>query len=496
MKLEITPLLRYCLICCLLFVLPGLIFPAQVFAVTAKMTAGVLSIFGSFYLWLGLGLVVFCFGLAISPWGKIRLGAAEDKPQYSFWTWLAMLYSAGMGAGLLQRAVQEPIFYYQHPPMAQEMPQGTDILALQYVYFHWGITAWAFYTTFGLVAAYFQYRKHEPALASVVLRPIIKKTSWGNAVNVLAVMTTIFGLVASVGLGSGQIAGGIGFLQGKEYPAILTAVVAVLVGIASFVSAMRGLDKGIKRISQFNMLGTLVLLVLFIFQNDLGTLASNFGNGLFYYFKDFIAMSLGWGAYGENSQFIADWTIFYWAFWLAWAPFTGMFIARISRGRTIRSFVFGVLLVPSLGTFLWFTVFATPAFDLAATFGPTEMDTFANIFDATFKFFAFYPHTALLSIGTVILLCTYLVTSLDSAIYVVSMMTDQGKLLPGRSHKLFWGIMLPLVAVAAIWIGGDTLLKSMSNLLIVTALPFGFILVVIVVLFVRELKNKTYETDN
>ena len=489
MKLEFTPLLRYCLICCLIFVLPGLLFPDQVFSFTAELTGYVLSIFGGFYLWLGLGLVIFCFGLAVSPWGRIRLGAPEDKPSYSFWNWLAMLYSAGMGAGLLQRAVQEPIFYYQNPPMDTPMPQGEEILSLQYAYFHWGITAWAFYAAFGLVAAYYQYRKQEPALASVVLRPVIKKKRWGNVVNVLAVMTTIFGLVASVGLGSGQIAGGIGFLQGREYPAILTALIAILVGIVSFVSAMRGLDKGIKRISQFNMLGTLVLLIIFIFHNDVGELVVNFGKGLYYYFKDFIAMSLALGRYGENMQFVGDWTIFYWAFWLAWAPFTGLFIARISRGRTIRSFVFGVLLVPALGTFLWFTVFATPAFEIVKTFEATEMDSFSNIFDATFNFFAYYPFTAALSTGTVFLLCTYLVTSLDSAIYVVSMMTDKGNLLPGHSHKVFWGIMLPTVAVAAIWIGGDTLLRSMSNLLIVTALPFGFILVLIVVLFIRELKK-------
>ena len=201
-----------------------------------------------------------------------------------------MLYSAGMGAGLLQRAVQEPIYYFQNPPMSEAMPQGGEILSLQYAYFHWGITAWGFYTTFGLVAAYFQYRKKEPALASIVLRPVIRKKRWGNVVNVLAVMTTIFGLVASVGLGSGQIAGGIAFLQDKTYPAFLTAMIAVLVGIVSFISAMRGLDKGIKLISNFNMLGTLVLLVLFIFYNDIGELLSNFGTGVYYYIKDFVPM--------------------------------------------------------------------------------------------------------------------------------------------------------------------------------------------------------------
>lgn len=489
MKMKFTPLLRYCLICCLVFILPGLFFPAQVFSFTSKMATLVLSVFGSFYLYLGLGLVIFCLGLAFSPWGNIRLGKKEDKPQYGFLTWLAMLYSAGMGAGLLQRAVQEPIFYFQNPPVVTAMPQGDAILSLQYAYFHWGITAWAFYAAFGLVAAYFQYQKNEPALASVVLRPIIKKKRWGNMVNVLAVMTTIFGLVASIGLGSGQIAGGIAFLQAKESPVLLTAFIAILVGIVAFLSAMSGLEKGIKRLSNLNMIGTLFLLFFFILQNDFGQLISHLANGLFYYFKDFVLMSLAWGVYGENPQFVADWTIFYWAFWLAWAPFTGMFIARISRGRTIRSFVFGVLLMPSFGTFLWFTVFATPAFDIAAQFGAADQDTFSNIFDATFKFFTYYRFTGVLSLLTIMLLCTFLITSLDSAIYVVSMMTDNGNLLPNRSHKWFWGIMLPAVAVAAIWIGGDTLLKSMSNLLIVTALPFGFMLVLMVILFIRALRQ-------
>ena len=258
-------------------------------------------------------------------------------------------------------------------------------------------------------------------------------------------------------------------------------------GAVAFLSAWTGLEKGIRLISQINMSGALLLLLIFLFQNDAMLLLSNLVHSIGSYLGDFISMSLAYGKYGTNPQFTADWTIFYWAFWLAWAPFTGLFIARISRGRTLRTFVLGVLIVPALGTFLWFSVFGTLAFDVVRGLAPAEQEELTDIFKATYRFYAQYSFENLVNPLTIGLLCTFLVTSLDSAIYVVSMMTGGGRQVPSRAHKITWGIGLPLVTAVAIWVGGDALLRSMSNLLIIIALPFGFILLLMILFFVHLL---------
>lgn len=463
--------------------------PEQVFDFTGLLTQRILSVFHDFYLWLGLLLVVFCLLLGFSPWGKIRLGRENEKPAFGFWSWLAMLYSAGMGAGLLLRAVQEPAYYYLNPPVpAVTETMDKEILSLQYAHFHWGFTAWGFYAAFALIAAYFLFRKNRAALPSVMMGGTERKGfNWLGWLDLLAILATVFGLVASVGLGSGQIAEGISQWLGIDLPVWDTILVALGVGIVAFISAWSGLEKGIRFISQINMSGALILLLIFLFQNDPGELINRLGLSLWHYVRDFVPMSLAWGKYGTNPQFTADWTIFYWAFWLAWAPFTGLFIARISRGRTLRSFVLGVLIVPSLGTFLWFSVFGTLTFDQINSFSPADQQEMTDIFKATYLFYTQFSFENFVNPLTIFLLCTFLITSLDSAIYVVSMMTGGGTQHPERSHKITWGIGLPLITAVAVWVGGDALLRSMSNLLIIAALPFGIILLVMILFFIRML---------
>lgn len=474
---------------CLIFIVPGLLWPEAVAAFTAQLTSRILGLFHHFYLWLGLLLVLFCVLLAVSPWGNIRLGDDDEKPAFGFWSWLAMLYSAGMGAGLLQRAVQEPVYYYLNPPIpGMTDPTAKELMSLQYAHFHWGFTAWGFYASFGLIAAYFLFRKKKAALPSLMLGTSTARSSkWLGWLDLLAVLATVFGLVASVGLGSGQIAEGLGQWLGQHLPVWDTMLVAVIIGLVAFISAWTGLERGIRLISQINMSGAILLLLIFFFQAPLGELFALFAGSIWQYVRDFFAMSLALGDYGGNPQFTADWTIFYWAFWLAWAPFTGLFIARISRGRSLRSFVLGVLIVPALGTFIWFSVFGTLSFDLVSTLPEAGQQDLTDIFKATYLFYAQFPFENAVSLLTIFLLCTFLITSLDSAIYVLGMMTDGGTQLPARLHKISWGVALPCTAVVAIWVGGDTLLRSMSNLLIIAALPFGIILLVMILFFVRML---------
>ena len=486
-KWHQNPLLLICLVASLTFSVLGLVFPDWVLEKTTALTQSIISRFGFFYLYLGLFLVLFCVIVALSPFGKVRLGKDTEKPEYSNWSWIAMLYSAGMGAGLLQRAVQEPIYYYRNPPITEGVSQGAEVLSMQYAFFHWGLTAWGFYAAFGIIAAFFQFRKNYPARPSSMIRTFSKNTTVYTVVDVLAVMATIFGLVASVGLGCGQLSGSIAFLNGEEIKPIYTLLIALAIGIAAFISAWTGLEKGIRLISQINILGAIIIMLFFFFNADIGGVFVNLGLGFFYYLKDFVAMSLALGDYGSNADFVADWTIFYWAFWLAWAPFTGLFIARISRGRTLRSFLLGTLFVPAIGTFFWFSTFGTASFDLVQEVPITDSDTFTNLFTASYEFFEYFPLNGFWNIFTVLLLSTFLITSLDSAIVVLGMITSAGMPTPSKPYKIIWGILLPLIAASAIWVGGDSLLKSMSNLLISSALPFGLIFLIMIAAFLKEL---------
>ncbi|MEZ4885288.1 MAG: BCCT family transporter [Chitinophagales bacterium] len=487
--LRKNKLLILSLLCGIIFVIPSLLFPTEVFEWTNSLTLKLLTIFDGFYLILGLFFFLFCIGIAVSPYGKIKLGYSDDEPEYSVWSWIAMLYSTGMGSGLIIRAVQEPVAYYQNPPIEGMSGEAAQTLALQYAYFHWGFSAWAFYAVIGLIMAWFHYKRHQKALISDTLKTILPSPKLAIPIDLLAVIATIFGVIASVGFGSGMIVGGTNHLLSQEFPPHYAIWAILIVSVLSCMSAISGLDKGIKLISNINIGGTLLLLAFFFFQNNFFHLVQQMGNSLWAYGKEFFEMSLAIGKHGHNPKFTADWTIFYWAFWLAWAPFTGMFIARISRGRTIRSFIGGVLIIPSFGTFLWFSVFGTIAFEIVDTLPNGYEGQFDNLFTATFQFFELYPMSNLLNIVTICLMFTYLITSMDSAIFVISMMTDKGKSDPTKFYKVFWGIMLPLIACTAVWLGGDNFLRSTSNLLIITALPFSFVSLVMVYAFLKDLRK-------
>lgn len=488
--LQKNKLLSLSLFCGLIFVLPSILFPIQVFEWTNTLTLQLLTIFDHFYLGLGFLFCVLCIGIAISPYGKIKLGKANDEPEYSLWSWVAMLYSTGMGAGLIIRAVQEPVAYYQAPPIQGLSNTETQTLALQYTYFHWGFTAWAFYGIIGLIMAWFHYTRNQKALVSDTIKPLLPSPKLTIPIDLMVIIATIFGVIASVGFGAGMIVGGTNHLLQQDFSTYFSILAILIVSVLSFLSAFSGLDKGIKLISNINIGGALLMMMFFLFQNDLSHLAQQISISLWKYGTDFLQMSLALGKYGLNAKFTADWTIFYWAFWLAWAPFTGIFIARISRGRSIRSFIGGVLLIPSLGTFLWFSVFGTIAFEVVDNYPGGYDGQFADLFTASFYFFEFFPLSKLFNLLTIGLMFTFLITSMDSAIFVISMMTDEGKDHPSREYKILWGIMLPLVACTAVWLGGDNFLRSTSNLLIITALPFSFISLLMVYAFLKDLKGE------
>ena len=453
------------------FLACSLFWPQSFRAALSQGTAFTLEYFGGFYLVLGLGAVLMMVVVAFSPIGKIALG--DGSPEYSLLSWIAMLYSTGMGAGLLLRAVQEPVYYFANPPRSSYLE--TSDFALQYTFFHWGLTPWAFYGLFGLLMATRLYNHQGNLLVSSLLPRRLRKRALAASVDFLVTVGTLLGVVAAVGLGSRQLLVSVSTWAGMQHLADNGGyLLVVIVGGLATGSAILGVKTGIRLLSNANIgMATILLLMTWLMGSDIGVIMTFFRvfGG---YLWEFIPMSLNWGKNRVSHEFLTDWTYFYWAFWLAWAPFTGIFIARISKGRTIRQFVAGTLIIPAIGTFLWFTVFGSNAFALIAdeTLNASEL---TSIYNALFRLFHVFPLGWLGNGISLILIFTFLITSVDSAIFVLSMFSDHGKLEPQKRYRLFWGISIVLVTLSVMVIGKDQLLESVSQLLILVAFPVSLL---------------------
>ncbi len=447
--------------------------------------------FGYFYLYLGLGCVLFLLAIAFSPLGKIKLGTKEQKPEHSLWAWSAMLYSAGMGAGILLRAVQEPVFMLQHPPYNGDL--APEIRALQFTFYQWGFTAWAFYGLFAMVVGYALFVKKKKVLVSATIDAAISNKRVRNGIDIMTIVTTVFGLIAAIGLGTTQINGGLNYVFGSGFGLMSTMLLALLISSLAFYSAWQGVNKGIKVLSKLNILLALAMLLLIFCLSDVAAITIMFGKSLLYYVIDFIPMSLAYGNFNPGIDFLTDWTFYYWAFWLAWAPFTGIFIARISKGRTLRQLLLGVLIIPSIGTFFWFSVFGTSAFQFIESWGRYNNE-FDNVFSSIFVFFANYPLGGVLNLVTMVLLVSFLVTSVDSAVFVLSMFTDTGKKNPSKKHRLIWSIFILIATLALLLLGNARptidVLTAVQRLLIITSLPFAIFMVLMASVFIKETIGK------
>lgn len=449
--------------------------------------------FGAFYLYLGLACVLLLVAVACSRWGNYKLGKPDDKPAFNRLAWISMLYSAGMGAGILLRAVQEPVYMQQNPPLHIDAP--AEIIALEFTFYQWGFTAWAFYAIFALAIGYAIFKRKLPvATSSSFARLFSEKKQnlakrFSTGIDVLTIITTVFGLVAAVGLGASQIKGGLNHLLGYQLDYTVIILLVIVISILALFSALSGVEKGIKNISTLNIYLTVALLLFVLLQSDILTIFGQFFSAFYRYIIDFVPMSIALGNYDPGEAFLTDWTYYYWAFWLAWAPFTGIFIARISQGRTLREIIIGVLLIPSLGTFFWFSAFGTSSFQMIQEWG-TYQGEFDNVFTSIFKFLEHYPLQAVVNGVVILLLVSFLVTSVDSAIYVLSMFTDK-RPEPGKMHRTLWGVALMVFSVAIVLLGqaraDSDVLTAMQKLLIITSLPLSLLLVLMIVLWLIDL---------
>ncbi|MDX6749853.1 BCCT family transporter [Geminicoccaceae bacterium 1502E] len=463
----------------LALVVMGAAFPEQFNLRASAALDWVTASFGWFYLLSVFGFVVVLVYLAFSRYGDTRLGPPDSRPDYSFISWISMLLAAGFGVGLVFYGMAEPMMHYLQPPhgMIDGGTRDAARLAIQYSFFHWGVQQWAGFAIVGLIIGYYQFRKNEPGLVSTVLKPVTDRLpasgKLGSALDVFAVVATVMGVATSLGLGVLQINGGLAFLLGIPESIGWQAVILGVMFLAYMSSAATGLDKGIKVLSNINIALALGLMVYVLAAGPTVVIFETIIQGLGDYLQNFFVMSLHAGAF-EDSAWASKWTTFYWAWVIAWSPFVGTFIARISRGRTVKEYVFGVLVMPPLLACLWIGVFGGTALHLELTQqAGLAAATNANITGAVFTLFELLPFTTLLSIIGMLLTFIFLVTSADSASYIVAQLTDRGSMDPPLLKRLTWGGLIAAICLTLIATGG---LQGLQTGAILAALPFAFIL--------------------
>ena len=432
--------------------------------------------------WLLIGgvasLLAFSIYLALGPYAKIKLGPDDSEPDYSTLSWFAMLFSAGMGIGLLYYGVAEPITHYLEPPRGVP-PQTQDAAqqAMNITFHHYGFSPWAVYAVLGLGLAYFGFRRDLPLTMRSLFQPLLGDRingGIGHAIDVLAVLGTVFGVATSLGFGVMQINAGMGTVFGWDISTRNQMILIVVITLAATASVAAGLDSGIQRISQLNINLAALLLAFVFIAGPTTLLLSAYVENVGHYVQTMIDTLLWSGTY-EGAQWLSNWTLFYWAWWISWSPFVGMFIARISRGRTIREFVLGVLLVPTMVSFLWFTVFGNTAIALeraGAGIGVLVQEDFST---ALFALLEQFPLATVTSVITTVVVGLFFVTSSDSGSFVVDMLTSGGSTNTPVQTRVFWAVAEGLVAAALLLSGGLAALQAAA---ISTGLPFLVVLLV------------------
>ena len=422
--------------------------------------------------------VVFSLYIALSRYGDIRLGHQTEHPEYSLLSWFGMLFSAGIGIGLLYWGTAEPLYHFMSPPMGQAETVETAKQAMSISFLHWGIHAWALYCVVALSLAYFHYRRGLPLSIRSVLYPLIGQKiygKWGHVVDTLAVFGTMFGVVTSLGLGAMQINAGFSNVFGipNNVPVQL-CLIAMITAMAT-LSVMMGLDKGIKRLSDINIVLTVLLLGFMLFFGPTQFIIDSFIENIGNYVSQLIPLGF-WSEAYSNTDWQANWTIFYWAWWVSWSPFVGIFVARISRGRTIREFIFGVLFIPMLLLFFWFTTFGGSAvhMELMGNYGLIEAVK-ADYGSAIFKLIEYYPLTKPLTLVIVVMIMLWFVTSSDSASLVIDMLTAGGDANPPKIQRLFWALSQGVIAAVLLVAGGLSALQAVA---IIAGFPFAIVVFV------------------
>lgn len=461
------------------------------------MQSFLVDTFGWFYILTVAIILITVIFLGLSRYGEIKLGPDHSSPDYSNITWFSMLFSAGMGIGLMFFGVAEPVMHFLAPPVADSGTIEAAREAMRITFFHWGLHAWAIYAIVALILAFFSYRHGLPLTMRSALYPIIGERIYGpigHTVDVFSVIGTIFGIATSLGYGVLQMNTGLNYLFGVPVDVISQALLIAAVTALAAVSVATGLDKGIRRLSELNMslavLLTLLVLVLGPTVFLLQALIQNTGA----YISDIVRVTFNLFAY-EKTDWIGGWTIFYWAWWLAWAPFVGLFIARVSRGRSIRQFVTGVLFVPVGFSMMWFTFFGNSAIDMILNHSKDSIgEAVSNdVAIALFVFLDQFPFGEVLSFIAIVMVVIFFVTSADSGALVVNMLCSNGRDDTPLWQRMYWVVGVGLIAVILLLVGGLGALQTMT---IASAMPFSIILLLATYGLIKALRVDMAKRDS
>ena len=491
------------------FVFYALALPDQAGAFFGWLRPALTSTFDWFFLLSANIFVIFCLGLIVSPWGGVRIGGKDATPDYTYPGWFAMLFAAGMGIGLMFFGVLEPAYYFGTPwgdaPLGVVRPfdengmlieanvEEARRMALAATSYHWALHPWAIYAIVALALALFSYNKGLPLTIRSAFYPIFGERVWGwtgHIIDTLAVFATLFGLATSLGFGAQQANAGLEHIYG--IPNSITVQVILITGITAvaLISVVRGLDGGVKVLSEINMVLAFLLLLFVLFTAGASTILSEFASGLVAYTQEVIPLSNPFGR--EDTGYMQGWTSFYWAWWISWSPFVGMFIARVSRGRSVREFIICVLLIPSFVCLLWMAVFGGAAInDMIANGADSAVK--ANVIDnyspelSLFAMLESLPLAAITSTLGIILVIVFFVTSSDSGSLVIDTITAGGKVDAPLPQRVFWCTFEGAVAIVLLIGGGLTALQAM---VISTGLPFTVVLLIMCVAIVKGLRSE------
>lgn len=473
----------------LLLVIFGAIMPIRFGTVAESLFNFTTLNFGWFYLLAVFIIVLFLVIIAISKYGKIRLGADTDRPEFPFFTWIGMLFSAGFGAGLVFWGVAEPMSHFFETPFGTPgQTEEAARVAMGYSFFHWGVSQWSVFAIVGLIIGFLQFRKNKPGLVSAALEPVLgKKPVMKHSIDSLAVIATVMGIATSLGLGVLQMNGGLNAVFGTDNSfGVQLAIIAVMF-IAYTISSSTGLKKGIAYLSNINLGLALILMVFVFFAGPTRFILETFTLAIGDYISTFVQYSLRLQPY-QGGDWVQKWTIFYWAWAIAWSPFVGAFVARVSKGRTIREFIMGVLVIPPAIACVWIAVFGGTALWMDLNSGTAIAEAVnQDLTSALFQTFDQLPLTQFMSIAAIFLIFTFLVTSADSATYILASMTSNGSLTPPIIFKIVWGVLMSAIAAVLLYAGG---LEALQTASLISALPFTVLLLLMLWAFIKIVRRE------
>ncbi|WP_035445943.1 BCCT family transporter [Atopobacter phocae] len=470
----------------------ALVYPIKFLSQTTDIRYFLGHYFGWYYLLIVTVMVFISIYLVVTPIGKITLGDPSSKPEHSKISWLAMLFSAGMGIGLVFYGAAEPLSHFAiSSPEAQTYSREALSDALKYSFFHYGIHAWSIYALIALALAYFKFRKKERTLISATLKPLFGERMdgiSGQMIDAVTIFATVVGVATTLGYGALQINGGLHYLFDIKEGVTVQLMIITVATVLFLISAVSGIGKGVKYLSNLNIVLAVILMIVAMIIGPKTQILNHFVESLGNYGQDFLRMSFRTAASSpEEQKWIQEWTILYWSWWISWSPFVGIFISSISKGRTIREFLVHVLLIPSAFSFMWFSVFGVMSIN-ALNSDPSLVElTMENILFGTLSS---YPLGWGMSILVIFLVFSFFITSADSATYVLAMQSENGSLTPHNSVKLIWGISVSLIASILLVAGG---LDALQNVLIIVAFPFSMILILLVVSLLIELNYERQE---